>query len=93
MEVFVANLDYAVSADDLRELFADFRPTTVRIALDRESGRSRGFAFLAFFDPSDAERAIERFDGESVWGRRLVVKPAHPRESICGPSPREADER
>ncbi len=78
-QLFVSNIAYNVGETELAQLFDRFKPTKVRLVLDRESGRSRGFAFVHFFDPSDAERAREELDGLTVWGRRLAVQPARER--------------
>lgn len=79
--VFVGNLNYATSAEELESFLA--RAGTVldvRIPTDRESGRPRGFAFVRFGGAAEARRAIEELNGQELGGRRLVIKEAEERK-------------
>lgn len=76
--LFVGNLDFAASERDLRELFggAGHEVVDVRIVTDRETGDSRGFAFVSLAPSGDPEKAISDLDGASLNGRALRVNPA-----------------
>ena len=76
--LFVGNLPYACNEEDLRGLFEPRFPVRdVRIVTDRETGRSRGFAFVEL--EGDAEAAIGALDGSELGGRKLAVREAHER--------------
>ena len=83
--LFVGNLPYQVVDRDLED---HFRPagvvTSVNVMLDRETGRSRGFAFVEFSTPEEAEKAVELFHGKELAGRQLTVNSARPREERSG---------
>ena len=79
MNIYVANIPYVVSEDMLRELFEEHGDVdSVKIILDRETNRSRGFGFVEMPD-EDAQKAIEALDGHSFHGRELKVNEAKPR--------------
>ena len=82
MKLFVANLNYEVSEEELRELFRQVGPIK-RVHLATASGKSRGFGFVEYEDDLDASRAIDDLHGISFHGRRLAVK-----ESTDGPRSR-----
>ncbi len=87
--LFVGNLPYSCTEGDLRGLFeGGFVVRDVRIVTDRETGRSRGFAFVEL--EGDAAGAIQRFDGHELGGRRLAVREAHERS---GKPPRRNGDR
>lgn len=78
--LFVGNLSYNTSEDELKTVFAQAGSvTSVRIILDRETGRSRGFAFVELKSDSEAAEAIETLDGLLVGGRALSVREAEDR--------------
>jgi RNA recognition motif-containing protein len=84
--LYVGNLSYSVSSDDLRELFEGYG--TVRsseVLIDRETGRSRGFGFVEMEVDEEAEAAIAALDGNDHQGRRLNVNEAQPRTQGGGP--------
>lgn len=82
VRLFVGNLSYDVSESELRALFSEAGTVTmVRLPLDRESGRPRGFAFVEFVERAEGEAAIKRFDQQMVKGRALAVSEAVPRDS------------
>lgn len=82
VRLFVGNLSYEVSESELRTLFSEAGAVTmVRVPLDRESGRPRGFAFVEFVERAEGEAAIKRFDQQIVKGRALAVSVAVPRDS------------
>jgi len=81
VRLFVGNLPYSVTEADLREHFGSIGPVTgVRIQLDRETGRSRGFAFVEYADQALADEAIRRFNNQVLGGRPISVKEARPPE-------------
>jgi len=80
--LFVGNLNFQATESDLRALFEPFGPITrVHIATDRETGRSRGFAFVEMPNDADAAKAMAGLDGKEVGGRNLKVNEARPREA------------
>lgn len=80
MDVYFGNLPYSYREEQLRELAEEFGAVeSVRIATDRDSGRSRGFAFVTFPDPAAAKAAIAQLNGRMLEGRALVVNEAQPR--------------
>ncbi|MDY5814207.1 MAG: RNA-binding protein [Bacteroides sp.] len=80
MNIYVGNLNYRVKEDDLRKVMEDFGTvTSVKLILDRETGRSKGFAFVEM-DDSAAARAISELNEAEYMGRTMVVKEARPRE-------------
>lgn len=80
-KLYVGNLSYATSEEDLRELFAQ-AGSVVQVALikDRDTGQSKGFAFVTMASQVDAENAIRMFNGKSVGNRELKVNVARPPE-------------
>lgn len=78
--IYVGNLAWRTSDDDLRDLFAQYgEVVSARVIEDRETGRSRGFGFVEMPD-DDAVKAIEALDGTDYQGRDLKVNEARPRE-------------
>src|SRR6056297_2819407 len=77
--IYVGNLSFNTSADELREVFGEYgEVVSASVVSDRETGRSRGFAFVEMSD--GAENAIEALNGQEVGGRTLTVNEARPRE-------------
>jgi RNA recognition motif-containing protein len=88
--LFIGNLPYQATEDDLRAHFSQVgEPTQIVRPLDRETGRARGFAFVEYADRAVAEEAIKRFDGQLFMGRPLAVSEARAREERgpAGPRP------
>jgi RNA recognition motif-containing protein len=92
MNIYVGNLAYSVTDDQLRELFEEFgEVVSARVIMDKMTGKPRGFGFVEIAADSDAQRAIESLNGKHVGGRALVVNEARPREEGNGngrPAPR-----
>ena len=89
VRLFVGNLPYQATEDDVRNHFAQAAPPVrVAIPVDRETGRPRGFAFIEFADAAQAEQAIRQFDGQPFMGRNLAVNEARAREDRGPSSPR-----
>jgi RNA recognition motif-containing protein len=77
--LYVGNLSFDTSADDLRQAFAQYGTvTSVTVITDRETGRSRGFGFVEMDD--GAEEAVAAMNGADLQGRTLKVNEARPRE-------------
>lgn len=75
--IYVGNLNYRSSEDDLFDLFGQYGSVeSVRIILDRETNRSRGFGFVVMTEDAAAESAIESLDGKDFQGRNLRVNEA-----------------
>jgi len=81
MNIYVGNLAYAATEEELRSAFEAFGTvSSVKIVRDRDSGRSRGFAFVEMEDGEGAQNAVKQMNGRDVNGRNLVVNEARPRE-------------
>jgi cold-inducible RNA-binding protein len=81
MNIYVGNLSYSMSEDELRTAFsAHGEVSSVKILTDRETGRSRGFGFVEMPNASEGEKAIAQLNGKDVGGRALRVNEARPRE-------------
>jgi RNA recognition motif-containing protein len=79
MRIFVGNLSYQTTEDQLTDLFSEVgQVESATIVTDRDTGRSRGFAFVEM-DPDAAAKAIERFNGHELNGRAINVNEARPR--------------
>jgi RNA recognition motif-containing protein len=84
-KLYVGNLPYSVTDADLQSLFAQAGTVeSVALIKDRETGRSKGFAFVEFANGEDAQKAISMFNGQEMGGRALSVKIALPREDRGG---------
>lgn len=85
MDIYVGNLPYSATEEDVTGLFAAFGPVQrVKIITDRETGRSKGFAFVTLGDPSQLQTAIEALNGSDYQGRALRVNASEPKESRPG---------
>jgi RNA recognition motif-containing protein len=81
MNIYVGNLSYGMSEDELRNAFGEFgEVSSVKILMDRESGRSSGFGFVEMPKQGEAENAIAKLNGKDVGGRALRIEEARPRE-------------
>ncbi len=80
-KLFVGNLGFDVTENDLQDLFAQHGAVTeVNLMLDRSTGRSRGFAFVTMATDEAAQAAIQALNGRDMQGRALTVNVARPRE-------------
>jgi cold-inducible RNA-binding protein len=85
MKLYVGNLSYSASEDELRELFSQFGTVdSVAVITDRDTGRSKGFAFVEFNNDQEAQAAISGLNGREVSGRPLTVSPARPKSEGGG---------
>ena len=81
--IYVGNLSFGTTSDDLRAWFAEFGEVTkAQVTTDRETGRSRGFGFVEM--SSGGDEAINALNGSQVGGRTLTVNEAKPREPRTG---------
>ncbi len=84
-KLFVGNLAYTVSEDDLLELFAKFgEVVSCNVAKDRDTGRPRGFAFVEMQSQAQAEAAIKGLNGQMVNERQMSVVVSQPKPSRSG---------
>jgi len=84
--IYVGNLVWDATADDLLELFEQHgKVTRAQVITDRETGRSRGFGFVEMENDAEAQKAIEALNGFDHNGRPLTVNEARPREERGGP--------
>ena len=80
MNVYVGNLSYDLSEEDLRTAFEEYgEVTSAKIISDRYSGRSKGFGFIEMSSDDEAKAAIEGLAGKELAGRAIVVNEARPR--------------
>lgn len=81
MNIYVGNLPYRMSEDELRQMFAQFGAVSkASIIMDKETGRSKGFGFVEMDSAEEGEKAIKEMDGSPSAGRNLKVNEARPRE-------------
>ena len=87
MSIYVGNLSYQVTQEDLNEVFTEYGEVKrVHIPTDRDTGRMRGFAFVEMTSDSQEEAAISTLDGAEWMGRTLKVNKARERENRRGGS-------
>jgi RNA recognition motif-containing protein len=80
MKLYVGNLPYNTSEDDLRTLFSQYGSVdSVAIITDRDTGRSKGFGFVEFGNDEEAKNAIQGLSGQEYGGRALTVNEARPK--------------
>ena len=80
MKLFVGNLSFDTTENDLQDLFEQYGSVKeVSLVNDRMTGRSRGFAFVTFSNPAEGQAAITALDGKEFSGRNLKVNEARPK--------------
>jgi RNA recognition motif-containing protein len=85
VNIYVGNLSFDVTEDELREQFAAFgQVSSVSLIKDKFTGKSRGFGFVEMADATQAQNAIQALNGKDFKGRSLTVNPARPREERSG---------
>ena len=78
--IFVGNLDFAATESSVRSLFEPYGAVErVNVVTDRDTGRSRGFAFVEMTDPNQADQAIAALNGTNLEGRALNINEARPK--------------
>jgi RNA recognition motif-containing protein len=81
MNIYIGNISFKATADDLRQLFEQYGAVkNVTVITDRETGRSRGFGFVEMPNATEAKAAIEALHGAALQGRPLTVNEARPRD-------------
>jgi RNA recognition motif-containing protein len=81
MNIYVGNISFNATADDVRQVFERYGTVgKVTVITDRETGRSRGFGFVEMPNATEAKAAIEALHGAALLGRSLTVNEARPRE-------------
>ncbi|MCG8377429.1 MAG: RNA-binding protein [Chlorobiales bacterium] len=81
MNIYIGNLDYGVTEDDLREAFGEFgEVSSANIISDKFTGRSKGFGFVEMPSDSEANQAIDALNDTDLNGRSIKVNQARPRE-------------
>jgi len=89
--IYVGNLSYQTTENDLSALFEQCgQVESVNIITDRDTGRSKGFAFVEMAN-DDAEKAIAQLNGTEIGGRALTVNEARPREELQGATVKDRD--
>ncbi len=79
MRLFVGNLSYTVTSEDLERAFSEAGSvTSARVITDRETGQSRGFGFVEMGSAADGQKAISMWNGQELNGRALTVNEARP---------------
>ncbi len=85
MKLYVGNLSFNTSTQDLEKIFGEIGTVeSINIIEDRETGRSRGFAFIEMSSKEEGQNAISQLSGKEVDGRELLVNEAKPRENRAG---------
>jgi RNA recognition motif-containing protein len=85
IKLYVGNLSFQTSSEDLRDLFAQAGTVeSANVVEDRDTGRSRGFGFVEMATKEEGEAAIQQFNGRELGGRALTVNEARPREDRGG---------
>lgn len=80
-KLYVGNLDYSVTQDDLREHFSEAGDVVDAVVIThRDTGRSKGFGFVEFAKDEEAQKAIELFNNNDFKGRTIVVNEARPKK-------------
>lgn len=86
MRLYVGNLSYTITQDQLQDLFSPFGAiTSVNVIVDKFSGRSKGFGFVEFESDDAAREAIAQMNGKDIDGRALRVNEARPMEETRRP--------
>ena len=82
MNIYVGNLEYKVTEDDLENVFSKFGSvSSASVITDKYSGRSKGFGFITMDDDEEAKKAIEELNETQLESRNIVVNEAKPRKS------------
>jgi len=85
MNLYVGNLSYQITEDELREAFAAYgEVASATLIKDKLTGQPRGFGFVEMPNEAEAQKAIQELNGKEIKGRALSVNPARPREERSG---------
>ena len=81
MDIYVGNLPYSITGDDLRNVFTEYGEVAdAKVISDKYSGKSKGFGFVQMPDDSQAEQAIEQLNDTDLQGRNIKVNQARPKQ-------------
>ena len=81
MNIYVGNLSYQTTEDELRDLFAEFGDVVrAKLIVDKFTGQSKGFGFVEMSNNSEAQKAMDELNGRDVNGRSVTVNQARPRQ-------------
>ena len=84
-KIYVGNLSYSVESNQLTDVFTQFGTVeSAKVITDRDSGRSKGFAFVEMSQDSEAQAAIEKLNGTDLGGRAMNISEAKPQEPRTG---------
>ena len=90
MTIYVGNLSFQATEEDLKEVFAEYGPVKrVSLPMDRETGRKRGFAFIDMEEDAHENRAIEELNDAEWMGRQMRVSKARPKDENDRPQNRK----
>ncbi len=82
MNIYIGNLPFNMGEEELREIFEEYgEVSTVKVVMDKLTGRSKGFGFVEMDDDSSANKAIEELNNAEVAGRNIKVNESKPREN------------
>ena len=82
MDIYVGNLPYCITGEDLRNLFSQYGDVAdAKVISDKYSGKSKGFGFVQMADSGNAEQAIEALNDSDLQGRNIKVNQARPKEN------------
>ena len=82
MNIYIGNLSYTVKESDLRQVMEDYGTVdSAKLIIDRDTNRSKGFAFVEMPNEAEAINAIKELDGAEYHGRQMVLKEATPKRS------------
>ncbi len=85
MNIYVGNLDYQITEDDLRDIFEEYGEVkSAKIVIDRDSNRSKGFGFVEMQEQAEGQKAIDELDGAELEGRTMRVNMARERTDRRG---------
>ncbi len=85
MNIFVAQLNFKIQSESLKQIFEEYGVvTSAKVINDQVTGRSKGYGFVEMADDSEALRAIEELNGAEVEGKTIVVKKANPKPAGGG---------
>lgn len=86
MNIYVGNLSYGVTEDELQQLFVEYGSVvSANLIMDRDTGNPKGFGFVEMENQADAEKAIKELDGSSIKGRSIKVNQARPKNDRSRP--------
>jgi len=85
MNIYIANLNYKIQDDELRQVFEEYgEVSSAKVIKDHETGRSRGFGFVEMPDDNEAQNAIDNLHETDLQGKKLIVNQARPRQNSTG---------